>query len=173
MTQSWPTLACEQQTHFRSSLLSRGKIFRRERSDDRKCVCMAGYRVWGAGEGPSLSTHISISRTTRCFLQQRFATYNNLVSKQVSFVGIKRLNKFKTSLKVHIQNDLHLVRWFSVRQTLVVTNVMWWIDRLHTYLDSFYRNTQLCTSTGEFYKKLNGACLKFSGLTFLDNVVLC
>ena len=29
-------VACEQQTHFRSSLLS---IFRRERSDDRKCVC--------------------------------------------------------------------------------------------------------------------------------------
>ena len=28
-------LACEQQTHFRSSLA----IFRRERSDDRKCVC--------------------------------------------------------------------------------------------------------------------------------------
>ena len=29
-------LACEQQTHFRSSLLSLRKI---ERSDDRKCVC--------------------------------------------------------------------------------------------------------------------------------------
>ena len=29
-------VACEQQTHFRSSLLS---ILRRERSDDRKCVC--------------------------------------------------------------------------------------------------------------------------------------
>ena len=34
-------LACEAQTHFRSSLLSLRKIaiFRRERSDDRKCVC--------------------------------------------------------------------------------------------------------------------------------------
>ena len=34
-------IACEQQTHFRSSLLSLRKIaiFRRERSDDRKCVC--------------------------------------------------------------------------------------------------------------------------------------
>ena len=34
-------VACEQQTHFRSSLLSLRKIaiFRRERSDDRKCVC--------------------------------------------------------------------------------------------------------------------------------------
>ena len=34
-------LACEQQTHFRSSLLSLRKIaiFRRERSDDGKCVC--------------------------------------------------------------------------------------------------------------------------------------
>ena len=34
-------LACEPQTHFRSSPLSLRKIaiFRRERSDDRKCVC--------------------------------------------------------------------------------------------------------------------------------------
>ena len=33
-------LACEQQMHFRSSLLSlQKKIFRRERSNDRKCVC--------------------------------------------------------------------------------------------------------------------------------------
>ena len=34
-------LACEPQTHFRSSLLSLRKIaiFRRERGDDRKCVC--------------------------------------------------------------------------------------------------------------------------------------
>ena len=33
-------LACEQQTHFRSPLLSLPpSIFRRERSDDRKCVC--------------------------------------------------------------------------------------------------------------------------------------
>ena len=34
-------VACEPQTHFRSSLLSLRKIaiFRRERSDDRKCVC--------------------------------------------------------------------------------------------------------------------------------------
>ena len=34
-------LACEQQTHFRSSLPSLRKIaiFRKERSDDRKCVC--------------------------------------------------------------------------------------------------------------------------------------
>ena len=36
-------IACEQQTHFRSSLLSPFEkyinIFRRERSDDRKCVC--------------------------------------------------------------------------------------------------------------------------------------
>ena len=33
--------ACEQQTHFWSSLLSLRKIaiFQRERSDDRKCVC--------------------------------------------------------------------------------------------------------------------------------------
>ena len=37
-------IACEQQTHFRSSLLSLRK--RRERSDDRKCVCcsQANYR---------------------------------------------------------------------------------------------------------------------------------
>ena len=33
------TLACEQQTRFRSSLLSLRNIFRRERSDDRKCFC--------------------------------------------------------------------------------------------------------------------------------------
>ena len=35
-------VACEQQTHFRSSLLSlqiKIAIFRRERGDDRKCVC--------------------------------------------------------------------------------------------------------------------------------------
>ena len=34
-------LACEQQMHFRSALLSLRKIavFRRERGDDRKCVC--------------------------------------------------------------------------------------------------------------------------------------
>ena len=34
-------VACEQRTHFRSSLLSLRKIaiFRKERSDDRKCVC--------------------------------------------------------------------------------------------------------------------------------------
>ena len=46
-------VACEPQTHFRSSLLSFRKIaiFRRERSDDRKCVCgsqasLAGVRKW-------------------------------------------------------------------------------------------------------------------------------
>ena len=38
------------------------------------------------------SVFISTSGTTRCFLQQLFATYNNLVSKHVSFVGIKTLN---------------------------------------------------------------------------------
>ena len=40
-------LACEQQTHFRSSLLSLRKIaiFRRERSDDRKCVCCSQARI--------------------------------------------------------------------------------------------------------------------------------
>ena len=43
-------IACEQQTHFRSSLLSLRKIaiFRRERRDDRKCVCCSqanGFRV--------------------------------------------------------------------------------------------------------------------------------
>ena len=38
------------------------------------------------------SLFISTSRTTRCFLQQLFATYNNLVSKHLSFVGIKTLN---------------------------------------------------------------------------------
>ena len=39
--QATGALACEQQTHFQSSLLSLRKvaIFRRERSDDRKCVC--------------------------------------------------------------------------------------------------------------------------------------
>ena len=40
-------VACEQQTHFRSSLLSLRKIatFRRERSDDRKCVCCSQARA--------------------------------------------------------------------------------------------------------------------------------
>ena len=37
-------LACEQQTHFRSSLLSL-----RERSDDRKCVCCSQARQNGSG----------------------------------------------------------------------------------------------------------------------------
>ena len=42
-------VACEQQTHFRSSLLSLRKIaiFRRERSDDRKCVCGSQARAAG------------------------------------------------------------------------------------------------------------------------------
>ena len=34
-------IACEQQTHFRSSLLS---AFRREGSDDWKCVCCSQAR---------------------------------------------------------------------------------------------------------------------------------
>ena len=40
-------VACEAQTHFRSSLLSLRKIaiFRRERSDDRKCVCASQATV--------------------------------------------------------------------------------------------------------------------------------
>ena len=40
-------VACEQQTHFRSSLLSLRKIaiFRRETSDDRKCVCCSQARL--------------------------------------------------------------------------------------------------------------------------------
>ena len=41
-------VACEQQTHFRSSLLSLRKIaiFQRERSDDRKCVgCSLASRM--------------------------------------------------------------------------------------------------------------------------------
>ena len=39
-------LACEQQTHFRSSRFSPSEkyIFRRERSDDRKCVCCSQAR---------------------------------------------------------------------------------------------------------------------------------
>ena len=52
-------VACEQQTHFRSSLLSLRKIaiFRRERGDDRKCVCgsqatkQAGYQGKRKGLG--------------------------------------------------------------------------------------------------------------------------
>ena len=36
---------------------------------------------------------------------------------------------------------------------------------LHPYLDAFYPNTQLRTSTGDFYKTLNGAC--FPALCFL------
>ena len=40
-------VACKAQTHFRPSLLSLRKI-RRERSDDRKCVCASQARVWGA-----------------------------------------------------------------------------------------------------------------------------
>ena len=45
----------------------------------------------------------------------------------------------------------------------IVINVMSWINFyiLHPYLDAFYRNTQLCTNTGDFYEKLNGACLCF------------
>ena len=46
-----PLLACEAPEHFRSSLPSLLAIFRRERSDDRKCVWrFAGYtfvsQVW-------------------------------------------------------------------------------------------------------------------------------
>ena len=43
-------VACEQQTHFRSSLLSLRKIaiFQRERSDDRKCVCCSLASRMGA-----------------------------------------------------------------------------------------------------------------------------
>ena len=32
-------VVCERKTHFRWSLLSLRKFFRRERGDDRKCVC--------------------------------------------------------------------------------------------------------------------------------------
>ena len=39
------TVACEQQTHFRSSLLSLQKIFSEERIDDRKCVCCSQARM--------------------------------------------------------------------------------------------------------------------------------
>ena len=51
----------------------------------------------------------------------------------------------------------------------IVINAIWWINfyMLHPYLDAFYRNTQLCTSTGDFCKKLNGACLKSSGLDIM------
>ena len=43
-------VACEQQTHFRSSLLSLRKIaiFQRERGDDRKCVCCSLASRMGA-----------------------------------------------------------------------------------------------------------------------------
>ena len=44
----WFLLACKQQTHFRSSLLSLSLPpslpQRRERSDDRKCVCCSQAR---------------------------------------------------------------------------------------------------------------------------------
>ena len=49
LSSSQVNLACEPQTHFRSSLLSLRKIaiFRRERSDDRKCVCCSQAKWTG------------------------------------------------------------------------------------------------------------------------------
>ena len=60
-------LACEAQTHFRSSLLSLRKIaiFRRERSDDRKCVC--------ASQATSLlENHVIINMSKLALLDTKF-----------------------------------------------------------------------------------------------------
>ena len=63
-------IACEQQTHFRSSLLSIRKIaiFQRERSDDRKCVCssqaMQCCVTIGAGNRP-------IAMLEQCYNQSK------------------------------------------------------------------------------------------------------
>ena len=56
------TVACEPQTHFRSSLLS----LRRERSDDRKCVCCSQATVQGLGM--AMSTVASKTEKGNCCL---------------------------------------------------------------------------------------------------------
>ena len=71
--------------------------FHFQKQEKRKRPAHGGLPGLRSGRGALplnsyFSDFISISRTTRRFLQQLFATYNNLVSKQVSFVGIKRLN---------------------------------------------------------------------------------
>ena len=40
-------------------------------------------------------------------------------------------------------------------------------------IEEAYLGLSMYTSTGDFYKKLHGACLKSSGLTFLYFIILC
>ena len=57
-------LACDQQTYFRSSVLTLRKIaiFRRERSDNRKCVCRSQATLWPASSPANSRCPIELGR---------------------------------------------------------------------------------------------------------------
>ena len=65
-----PAIACEQKTHFRSSLLSLPMTFRRERGDDRKCVCCSQailYLKHPRGGATTLSIILHFSTGRICY----------------------------------------------------------------------------------------------------------